>query len=126
MMDLTKTPLNEYGHVQTRDGRPVRLLCVDAKLNSLPVTALVQHHPEKEIVLFVDIDGSANGRNGDKSNLDLIPVPRKHTVSGWLCVMKEGSAALMFSEPDYDAMRVLDIVAMREITVELTEGEGLE
>lgn len=31
MMDLTKTPLNEYGHVQTRDGRPVRLLCVEAK-----------------------------------------------------------------------------------------------
>ena len=129
MMDLTKVPLNEYGHVQTRDGRPARLLCVDAKLISFPVAAFVQQHPEKETVLFVDIDGSANGRNGNESDLDLIPIPRKVRVTGWLNVY----AAYMgyhFHESRADAdEKAATIASPRiaciEIDREVTKGEGL-
>lgn len=123
-MDLTKVPLNEYGHVQTRDGRPVRLLCVDAKRQD-PIIGLTERpgNAEEQYASTWFPDGSYCF--GELSNEDLIPVQRKHTVSGWLCLYKDGQTRLLSWEPCRKDAKIIGIIAMKPITVELTEGEGL-
>jgi hypothetical protein len=119
MMDLTKVPLNEYGHVQTREGRPVRLLCVDAE-SSNPVLGLLNMETH-ECINSWKSDGTASLH----PRLDLVPVPRKRTVSGWLCVSKNETSFLFSNRPAKETVKGCELVAMKEIAVELTEGEGL-
>lgn len=79
-LDLTRP-------VQTRDGRAVRILCTDAK------------SPQSVIGLVADPDGKehntswqANGLWGygdSHSSSDLINVPIKHKLEGWVNVYSD-------------------------------------
>lgn len=62
--------------VQTRDGKPVRVLCTDANLtwglNTHPIVALVSHDIRDELVRYFE-----NGKllEGTDSNYDLVNIP---------------------------------------------------
>ena len=70
---------------QTRDGRAVRLLCMDAKL-SKPIVGLVTYGDGTEGVCSWTMNGyyypADQGQHLQNSDLDLIPVPTKH--EGWV------------------------------------------
>jgi hypothetical protein len=130
MMDLTKVPLNEYGHVQTRDGRDFRLLCID-RTGRYPVLGLTSD----DQVIGLTAHGTYC-HNGEKSPYDLIPVPRKVRVRGWLNVypaesgfpdkVSESPVSMSFYWSRAGADKnARDRIACIEIDREVTEGDGL-
>jgi len=66
MIDITK----KY---RTRDGRPVRVLCVDLK-GEQPVVALIMCADGDESVLVFDADGKYLHKSREPANLDLIEI----------------------------------------------------
>ena len=71
MLDLTKP-------VETRDGRKVRILCIDAK-GSYPVVGLVSYENDPTEVAETWTLTGAYGEDGVKP-LDLFNIPKEHTV----------------------------------------------
>lgn len=138
MLDLSKIPLNEYGHVQTRDGRPVRLLCRDFK-SALPGRALcgvILHEGDIEGIYtwFPDGSNSSDGRNIHDSS-DLVPVPKKVKVDFWMNIYNgdvwsvvHGTRFKSRELADEAARNVADRrrrIACLHIEREVTAGEGL-
>lgn len=122
-MDLTNVPLNEYGHVQTRDGSPARLLCKDAK-EPVPIVGLTECGFGDVIRRWLP-DGSCPAHGPDN---DLIPVPRKVRVRGWLNVYRNQPYRACELYPDRgtaDQYSGASRIACIEIDREVTEGEGL-
>lgn len=71
MIDLTKP-------VQTRDGRPARIICTDRKVPSFPVGALVTESDGLEIFRAYKENGRAPGcPPGGWDDLDLVNVPEE-------------------------------------------------
>lgn len=64
----------------TRDGRPARVLCLDAK-GLWPVVALVE-----DVAARFTLDG----QNKYETNYDLIPAPKAHKVVLWVNVFADG------------------------------------
>ena len=125
MTDLSKVPLNEYGHVQTRDGRPVRLLCKDLRSDYTVAAAVEEKSGGGEFVSVFHHDGEYH--NQDCSHLmDLIPVPRKVKVKGWVNVYPGGPHHWIYDDKEgADRYARSDRIACIEIDHEVTEGEGL-
>jgi len=72
--------------LQTRDGKPVRLLCLDAKDNTYPIIGLVERSANDESTESWTIDGKYN--DGEILNShDLIIKPIKH--KGWINIYRE-------------------------------------
>lgn len=63
---MTPTPINMTDEYQTRDGRKVRVLCVDAKSSLTPfcVIALVDYGSAEE-VQWLTIDGKASKEDAE-------------------------------------------------------------
>lgn len=103
--------------IQTRDGRPVRVLCTDRKGAGLrPVIALLQNADGSETELHRHLDGRAER---DARCCDIINVPMKHTQ--WLNVY---SASMGYQTKELaDKYAVSGRIAC--IEVEFAEGEGL-
>jgi hypothetical protein len=110
----------------TRDGRAVRVLCVDARRKSYPVCALVREEPMDSLLSY-----TSTGRfYSDKdSEHDLIPKPVKHTRTVWVNVYPDGANSGFFAD---SKKRADDLaghsphrIACKEITFEFEEGEGL-
>lgn len=118
MAEPTKITLE--GEYQTRDGRPVRVLCVDA-LGMFPVITLDNHG---NIIRYRE-----NGRfglgDGDDEG-DIIPVPKRHKRTVWVNV---------YPDPiDDDAHPNRDLanhcadtgrIACLKLDLDFAEGEGL-
>lgn len=66
------------GKYQTRDGRAVRILCVDGPASRRPIIGLID---ECSAVLLWSSDGYACP-DGPDQDWDLVPVPTKH--EGWV------------------------------------------
>ena len=66
--------------VQTRDGNPVRLLCLDAKKRTYPIIGLIQYPIDGEAIESWTIDGKYNGDNNH--HLDLVIKTIKY--EGWM------------------------------------------
>lgn len=64
--------------VQTRDGRPVRILCTERKHDSYPVVGLIEICG-KECFYTWDLNGRYC-EHYNNNNLDLVNVPEKKTV----------------------------------------------
>lgn len=127
MLDLSKIPLNEYGHVQTRDGRPVRILCVDAEGNG-PFVGLLK----QPAVFGETISVWFAGGKGPNNYLDLIPVPKKRKLTGFMNAY-EGDTTIGFSyhksreiADSYGACARIACLDLSRFNIEFTEGEGLE
>jgi len=67
---------------QTRDGRAVRILCVDGPLTHAPVVGVVDGIVEPG--LWTKTGTYVVARESFSSDADLIPVPTKH--EGWACM----------------------------------------
>lgn len=124
-MDLTKVPLNEYGHVQTRDGWRARVLCADRTGNdSRPAIALITEAKGYERIQVYARDGRYN-IDVQPSGFDLIPVPKKVRVKGWLNVYSPEHFVPHLRRETADANAKYDRIACIPIDIEVTEGEGL-
>lgn len=124
-MDLSKVPLNEYGHVQTRGGRPARIICNNRK-GIGEFVALVDCGDYEQEQTHI-----ANGNyyvNGECAS-DLVPVTRKVRVHGWLNMYRDYTGYhLHESRADADNKAATvgsPRIACIEIDREVTEGEGL-
>lgn len=90
MIGLTKVPLNEYGHVMTKDGSPVKILCADVKHATFEVVGIIQVNNTEEPSRWTS-EGSFYGEADMPCRQDLIPVPKKHVR--WAYVNNDGSVA---------------------------------
>jgi hypothetical protein len=107
----------------TRDGRAVRVLCVDARRKSDPVCALVREEPNDALFSY-----TSTGRfYSDKdSEHDLIPKPVKHTRTVWMNVYGDDGRTSTYSEKALaDCYGGHARIACKEVTFEFEEGEGL-
>lgn len=72
--------------VQTRDGRPARIICYDKKGTEYPIVALIYNNErECEIIEEYSIDGKASIHLIDNRDLVMAPV----TKEGWVNVYKD-------------------------------------
>lgn len=117
--------------VQTRDGRKARIICTDAP-GLHPLVALVSNcvapeEGEPNTVFRYKADGKGAPLNC-ATHLDLINIPEKHTLRGWVNVYgpKWSDCSLAYdSRQNADAMVSGKRIACIEITREFEEGEGL-
>lgn len=116
-LDLTKP-------VQTHDGRPVRILCTDAA-GEYPVVG-IEKDGEKDTVRRWTKDGRFATYSRGPHSHDLINVPVKRRLTGWLNVYPDREA--YFSELREDADREADAtrIACIPIDIKYTEGDGLD
>jgi hypothetical protein len=113
--DLSKIPLNEYGHVQTKDGYPARILCTDYMYSNAGEQRIVIAYKLHvvECVRFTDSDG-------------LVPVPKKIKIKGWLNVYDENRHACFHpSREEANQMRAYGRVACVPIEMDVNEGDGI-
>ena len=78
---------NPLMKIVTREGKPVRIICTDAKSEKYQVVALVTKKSGQEVLATFDTSGKY--RSGYNSHLDLFFVPEKH--EGWVNVYKSES-----------------------------------
>jgi hypothetical protein len=124
-LDLTKP-------VQTRDGRPARIICTD-RVGNFPVVALVPRKDGIEHINVYTCDGRASLRCNAHS--DLIPVPQRHMV--WCNVYAEDpdlelhlglhpAPYLSAHISEDEANRMARDSRLACIRIEFEEGEGLD
>lgn len=122
MIDLSDVPLLEYGHVQTTNNLPVRLLCKDRLYAQSPILGLFNHNGN-------EVWGSWNmhGVYGGEVRLyDLIPVPKKHVR--WTRIFDCGLlSGILQTEADrekVDAEQEPDGPKYRWIRIEIDESKA--
>lgn len=108
-------PIRMDGQYQTRGGKPVMVLCVDATHTQGNVVALIDVGRGEEPYSFY-----ADGRllYCIDSDLDLVPVPKKHKV--WVNIYPTTGNATREQADHYATPSRIAC-----IPVEFTEGEGL-
>ena len=77
---------NPTRKVVTREGKPARIICTDAKFEKYPVLALITRKDGQESLATLDTLGKSC--SGCNSHLDLFFAPEKH--EGWVNVYKSG------------------------------------
>jgi hypothetical protein len=72
--------------VQTRDGRPARILCTDKRGNGYPILALITEDSGEEFACSFTVNGHncSDGLDGLELPCDLVNVPEKR--EGWINV----------------------------------------
>ena len=73
--------------IVTREGKPVRVICTDAKFEKYQVLALITKKDGQEMLATLDTSGKF--RDGYDSHLDLFFAPEKH--EGWINLYKSGN-----------------------------------
>ena len=79
---------NPSRKVVTREGKPARIICTDAR-GEYPVIALIEHYQETLDVTFSFTKDGKWCTDGTNSNKDLFFAPEKH--EGWVNVYEEGT-----------------------------------
>ena len=83
---LEKYLENPSRKIMTREGKPARIICTDAKFEKYPVLALITKKDGQEFLATLDTSGKYC--SGYNSHLDLFFAPEKH--EGWINVYKSG------------------------------------
>ena len=78
---------NPSRKIVTREGKPARIICTDAKFEKYPLLALVTEKDGQESFATFEISGKF--RSGYNSHLDLFFATEKH--EGWVNVYKSES-----------------------------------
>lgn len=117
------TKITMDGKYQTRDGRPVRVLCVDADIDGQPVVGIIGGKYGDEVQSW-EADGSYWDDN-DNDPDDLIPVPEKRRVKFWVNVYGDRNGNLWDCRSNADMAAGSGRLACLEIDREFTVGEGL-
>lgn len=103
--------------VQTRDGRPARILCVDAKISkTAPIVALVDRPGEDgELLDFYDADGRASCSISGGN--DLVNVPQ--TVGRWIHLYRYVANGEYFaSDRQMHGLRLQDPASFEHVSSE--------
>lgn len=79
---------NPSKKVVTREGKPARIICTDAR-GEYPVIALIEHYQETLDVTFSFTKDGKWCTDGTNSNKDLFFAPEKH--EGWINLYKSGN-----------------------------------
>jgi hypothetical protein len=124
-LDLIKIPLNEYGHVQTKDGRQAKIICNNMiGHGNIVAVALLKcgDGGNVEQTAFYSVSGETI-----QHSLCLVPVKKKAKVNFWLNVYKDRPDATWETRAaaDLHANRAARIACIH-IEREVEEGEGLE
>lgn len=112
--------------VQTKSGKPARILATDRKNSKYPIIALVTYPAGGEEVESFRPNGIFYG-DASPSERDLVNVPEKRTYERWVNVYADGSAG----GPHLDRQSADSAgahtgrVACIHIKREYVEGEGL-
>jgi hypothetical protein len=89
--------------LQTRDGKPVRLLCLDAKDNTYPIIGLVERSINDESTESWTIDGKYS--DGEILNShDLFIKSIKH--KGWMNIYQDGRANVPYGGNLHDTKEI--------------------
>ena len=78
---------NPSKKVVTREGKPARIICTDAKFEKYPLVALITKKDGQEFIAIFDTLGKYHCKH--YSYLDLFFAPEKH--EGWTNVYEEGT-----------------------------------
>ena len=78
---------NPTRKVVTREGKPARIICTDAKFEKYPLVALITKKDGQEFIAIFDTLGKYHCKH--YSYLDLFFAPEKH--EGWTNVYEEGT-----------------------------------
>ena len=77
---------NPTRKIVTREGKPARIICTDAKFEKYQVLALITKNDGQEMLATLETSGKF--RSGYNSHLDLFFAPEKH--EGWINLYKSG------------------------------------
>ena len=77
---------NPSRKIVTREGKPARIICTDAKFEKYPLVALITKKDGQEFIAIFDTLGKYHCKH--YSYLDLFFAPEKH--EGWINVYKWG------------------------------------
>lgn len=123
-------PFDPTKPVQTRDGRPARIICTDSKCNysgvPQPIVAEVQVHNSSEFTLTTHNETGHLWPDCRPSGNDLVNIPVKHTGTIWINFYPGPYGYVFNSKKIADECAGSDRIACKEVTIEFTEGEGLE
>ena len=86
---------NPSRKIVTREGKPARTICTDAKVEKYPLLALVTEKDGQES--FATFETSGKFRGGYNSHLDLFFAPEKH--EGWLNIYRSESGFYLRGNP---------------------------
>ena len=107
---------------QTRDGRPVRILCVDGN-GLFSVIGII--NKEEYPTTWPKTGGFFLNGVGE-SQLDLIPVPAKHHVDLWIPIRKDGDPWFAYKRQQDLTGTNPTYLGQIHITGEITEGAVVE
>ena len=97
--NLEKYLANPSRKVVTRDGKNVRILCTDRKLDSKEVVGLTMNNDGTEGLLSWSKQGKSLSLND--SSFDLFFAPEKH--EGWVCICRRFRNNGYFTDRIYDS-----------------------
>lgn len=111
--------------VQTRDGKPARIICTNRQ-HSLSIVALINDNGTETVHTFTPL-GECWGSRGIAGYADdLINTPMKITRTVYLAVYDDGQINMFRTKENVDKCTFnANLFAIKEITFEATEGEGL-
>ena len=78
---------NPSRKIVTREGKPTRIICTDAKFEKYPLVALITKKDGREFIAIFDTSGKYHCKHD--SYLDLFFATEKH--EGWVNVYEEGT-----------------------------------
>ena len=110
--------------VQTRDGRPARIICTDAKGPRVMV-ALVDCSTHEEARAYYSNGSRSNGMSFVNQD-DLVNTPETKSLKRWLNVDEDGTVKAYASRQYADEWASDDRVACLLRTFEYKVGDGLE
>lgn len=112
--------------VQTRDGRPARILATDFKGN-FPIVAAVEFCDGTEIVYSYYDDGTMN-RSRLQRGYDLINIPEDQELDVWVNVYDQEALLPRChrTKAEADSYAAEDRIACIRIQQKYAVGEGLE
>ena len=97
---------NPSKKIVTREGKPARIICTDAKFEKYQVVVLITEKDGQES--FAILDTSGKFRSGYDSYLDLFFATEKH--EGWLNIYRSESGFYLRGNP-YESKEEADEVA---------------
>lgn len=113
---------NPERKVVTRTGRPVRIICTDAKDDNYPVVALITLG-DKEIIRTFSDEGIYCISRGDTSHFDLFFAPQTHKCWSFSCVAPTRDTAAMVAYPLYATREEAEANAGDKCIIEITWEE---
>lgn len=108
---------------RTRDGRPVRLLCVDGPYHDLPVVGVLDQH-----LSLWEASGRASGCADPLGSRDLTEIKPRIKREYWVNVYVDGTQLTAFrskAEADARAGCGFPRRACVKVEIDCEEGEGL-